>query len=216
MEATSSATQNLFVALGHPTRRQILREMDGGPPASPRELTERLDDTLSNVSYHFRVLAEAGVLEAGLDPAGARLDPALLRDVDRSRVGAGGARARRASRAGRRSAGGRDRLTSALRRERPWGRSTTSEIADGDDAEVEATVLRQLLLLHPAQVTIEELISDVAADPEAFAERDAIERAVRDLARAGLVHRNGEFADPLARGTALRSSCSAERPRPGQ
>ena len=63
MAASSRSTQNLFVALGHPTRRRILREMDGGPPASPRELTERLDDTLSNVSYHFRVLAEAGVLK---------------------------------------------------------------------------------------------------------------------------------------------------------
>ena len=63
MAASSLTTQNLFVALGHPTRRQILREMDGGPPASPRELTERLDDTLSNVSYHFRVLAEAGVIK---------------------------------------------------------------------------------------------------------------------------------------------------------
>jgi len=63
MAALSRSTQNLFVALGHPTRRQILREMDGGPPASPRELTERLDDSLSNVSYHFRVLAEAGVIK---------------------------------------------------------------------------------------------------------------------------------------------------------
>ena len=63
MAAPTRSTQDLFVALGHPTRRQILREMDGGPPASPRELTERLDDTLSNVSYHFRVLAEAGVLK---------------------------------------------------------------------------------------------------------------------------------------------------------
>ena len=63
MAASSHSTQNLFVALGHPTRRQILREMDGGPPASPRELTERLGDTLSNVSYHVRVLAEAGVLK---------------------------------------------------------------------------------------------------------------------------------------------------------
>jgi DNA-binding transcriptional ArsR family regulator len=63
MAASSRSTQNLFVALGHPTRRQILREMNGGPPASPRELTERLDDTLSNVSYHFRVLAEAGVIK---------------------------------------------------------------------------------------------------------------------------------------------------------
>src|SRR4051812_28389565 len=63
MAASSRSTQNLFVALGHPTRRRILREMDGGPPASPRELTERLGDTLSNVSYHFRVLAEAGALK---------------------------------------------------------------------------------------------------------------------------------------------------------
>lgn len=68
--------------------------------------------------------------------------------------------------------------------------------AGGEDAAVEATVLRQLLLLHPTQVMVEELIVDIAADPEAFAERDAIERAVRDLARAGLVHRNGEFAIP--------------------
>ncbi len=62
MPVTSNSTQNLFVALGHPARRQILREMDGGPPASPRELTERLGEALSNVSYHFRVLADAGVL----------------------------------------------------------------------------------------------------------------------------------------------------------
>lgn len=65
-----------------------------------------------------------------------------------------------------------------------------------NDEQVESAVLRQLLLLHPAQVTVEELITDVAADPEEFAERDSVERAVRDLARAGLVHRNGEFAIP--------------------
>jgi predicted transcriptional regulator len=76
------------------------------------------------------------------------------------------------------------------------GESDDIRIADRDDPEVESTVLRQLLLLHPGQVTVEELIRDIAADPEAFAERDAIERAVRDLARSGLVHRNGEFAIP--------------------
>ena len=64
------------------------------------------------------------------------------------------------------------------------------------DDLLESTVLRELLHLHPAQVTLEELIADVAADPGEFAERDAIERAVRDLARAGLLHRNGEFAIP--------------------
>jgi hypothetical protein len=76
------------------------------------------------------------------------------------------------------------------------GESDDIRIADRDDREVEATVLRQLLLLHPSQVTVEELIRDIAADPDAFAERDAIDRAVRDLARSGLVHRNGEFAIP--------------------
>ena len=65
-----------------------------------------------------------------------------------------------------------------------------------DDASVEATVLRQVLQLHPTQVTLEELVRDVAADPESFAERDAIERAVRELSRAGLLHRSGEFAIP--------------------
>ena len=71
-----------------------------------------------------------------------------------------------------------------------------SRVTAADDAGVEAAVLRELLLLHPVQVTVEELIVDLAADPEEFAERDAIERAVRDLARAGLLHRNGEFALP--------------------
>lgn len=56
-------TQDLLVALGHPTRRQILREMKSGRPTSPRQLTEKLGETLSNVAYHFRVLAESGVIE---------------------------------------------------------------------------------------------------------------------------------------------------------
>jgi predicted transcriptional regulator len=76
------------------------------------------------------------------------------------------------------------------------GKAEESSRQAGNDEQVESAVLRQLLLLHPAQVTVEELITDVAADPEEFAERDSVERAVRDLARAGLVHRNGEFAIP--------------------
>ncbi len=65
-----------------------------------------------------------------------------------------------------------------------------------DDAEVEATVLRQLLLLHPTQITVEELTRDIAPEPQDFAAHDAIERAVRDLGRAGLLHRNAGFAIP--------------------
>ncbi len=62
MESVGETTQNLLVALAHPLRRQILREMAEDSTSSPREITERLDETLSNVSYHFRVLAQAGVL----------------------------------------------------------------------------------------------------------------------------------------------------------
>lgn len=66
----------------------------------------------------------------------------------------------------------------------------------GDDAAVEAMVLRQVLLLHPVQLTLEELAREVLEDPDDFDQRDAIERAVRDLSRAGLLHAGGEFVVP--------------------
>jgi hypothetical protein len=65
-----------------------------------------------------------------------------------------------------------------------------------EDARTEAAVLRWLLALHPAQITFEELLRQACEDPDDFAQRDAVERAVRDLTIAGLVHRNGEFVIP--------------------
>jgi hypothetical protein len=65
-----------------------------------------------------------------------------------------------------------------------------------EDRRFEAVVLRLALDLHPSQATIAELVRELAEEPEDFAARDAVERAVRDLAGAGLVHRNGEFAFP--------------------
>jgi DNA-binding transcriptional ArsR family regulator len=50
--------KDLFFALRHPLRRRILQEMADGEAISPRELSERLGSSLSNVSYHVRVLAE--------------------------------------------------------------------------------------------------------------------------------------------------------------
>jgi hypothetical protein len=64
------------------------------------------------------------------------------------------------------------------------------------DAAMEATVLRQLLALHPTQVSATELLREIAADPDDFSERDALDRAVRDLGAAGLVRRNGELLAP--------------------
>jgi hypothetical protein len=64
------------------------------------------------------------------------------------------------------------------------------------DAVVEAAVMRQLLALHPVQLVFDELLREIVEDPDDFAQRDAIERAVRDLTAAGLVHRNDDFVLP--------------------
>ena len=77
--------------------------------------------------------------------------------------------------------------------------------AAADDAATESAVLQRLLDLHPAQVTAAELVREVGGESPGFAERDAIERAVRDLSGAGLLHRADEAlraADP--RGAALQ------------
>jgi hypothetical protein len=65
-----------------------------------------------------------------------------------------------------------------------------------EDETIEAAVLRQLLALHPVQLTLAELVREVAGEPEDFAARDAVERAVRDLAAAGLAHRSGDLVLP--------------------
>jgi predicted transcriptional regulator len=61
---------------------------------------------------------------------------------------------------------------------------------------MESAVLQQLLALHPVQLTLAELAREVTDDPEQFAQRDAVERAVRELASAGLVHRGRDFVVP--------------------
>jgi hypothetical protein len=69
-------------------------------------------------------------------------------------------------------------------------------IPKADDATIEAAVLRQLLALHPIQLTLGELVREIAGDPDDFALKDAVERAVRELAAAGLAHRSGEVVLP--------------------
>ena len=64
------------------------------------------------------------------------------------------------------------------------------------DAAMEGAVLRQLLVLHPAPASFEELLREVAADPADFAQRDAVERAVRELQAAGLLRQSGEHILP--------------------
>jgi hypothetical protein len=64
-----------------------------------------------------------------------------------------------------------------------------------EDTATEAAVLQQLLVLHPTQLSFDELLRALG-DGEDFAGRDAVGRAVRDLAAAGLLHRNGELLSP--------------------
>jgi DNA-binding transcriptional ArsR family regulator len=63
MARRSRSDQNsLLMALGHPLRRRILRELAARETSSPRELAEALEQPLSNVSYHVRVLADCAAV----------------------------------------------------------------------------------------------------------------------------------------------------------
>lgn len=72
------------------------------------------------------------------------------------------------------------------------------------DAATESAVLQRLLDLHPVLVTATELMREVGGESPSFAERDAIERAVRDLTGAGLLHSHEGFVMPTR--AALRFS----------
>lgn len=65
-----------------------------------------------------------------------------------------------------------------------------------EDARVEAAVLRQLLALHPIQLGLGELLRELGIEAEDFEQRDAVERAVRELTGAGLTRRSGELVLP--------------------
>ena len=57
-----SDDNDLLVALRHPLRRDILRTMVDKEAISPREIATALDQPLSNVSYHVRVLADCAAV----------------------------------------------------------------------------------------------------------------------------------------------------------
>lgn len=74
-----------------------------------------------------------------------------------------------------------------------------------EDEGVESAVLRQLLDLHPTRLTMTELVREVSGDRGSFTERDAVLRAVRELAAVGLLHKEAEeFVTPTR--AALRFS----------
>lgn len=73
-----------------------------------------------------------------------------------------------------------------------------------DDDAIESAVLQQVLALHPVQVTAAELIRELGGESPGFSERDAIERALRDLRGAGLLHVRAGLVTPTR--AALRVS----------
>jgi MoxR-like ATPase len=73
--------------------------------------------------------------------------------------------------------------------------------SDGDRI-IESAVLQHVLSLHPSPIALDDLIRELGAGEDTFTERDAVERAVRDLASCGLLHRSDSLI--LASRAALR------------
>jgi hypothetical protein len=76
----------------------------------------------------------------------------------------------------------------------PTGPDTAECLTTHDEDEREETaVLRLVLEIHPETLTQDELIRELTGGgSKTFSEADAVQRAVRDLAAAGLLHRPGE------------------------
>ncbi len=81
--------------------------------------------------------------------------------------------------------------------ENPTDRRTTDPPSPAvKDAQTESAVLAFVLRNHPAQLTADELALALLGGAGEFQEDDAIRRAVRELAGAGLLHRNGALLSP--------------------
>ncbi len=71
-------------------------------------------------------------------------------------------------------------------------RATTAD----RDARDQAEVLREVLDIYPAAMTLDELVRELTVASDEFAEQDRVQRAVRDLIAGGLLHRVGDLLLP--------------------
>lgn len=62
----------------------------------------------------------------------------------------------------------------------------------GEDAALESALLQLVLALHPATLTLEEVVRELGEEENL----DAVERAVRDLGAAGLLRCSGALVLP--------------------
>lgn len=65
-----------------------------------------------------------------------------------------------------------------------------------DDDAFEEAVLRHVLDWQPTVLRMSDLLREVSPDPREFSHRDGVERAVRELVKVGLLHRQGECVLP--------------------
>lgn len=65
-----------------------------------------------------------------------------------------------------------------------------------EDRAEESAVLQHVLAFHPVALTIEELVRELDPGRDSFSHRDAVERAVRDLAGVGLLHQSESLVLP--------------------
>jgi len=66
--------------------------------------------------------------------------------------------------------------------------STAPRSTQAEDDHDQAAVLVYVLALHPTHLSVPDLVREVSAGATEFAESDRIERAIRDLVGAGLLH----------------------------
>jgi hypothetical protein len=69
----------------------------------------------------------------------------------------------------------------------------TSALADDSYQQV---VLRHIFDWHPTVLRLCDLVRELSRDPRNFGAQDGINRAVRDLIKVGLLHRQGDCILP--------------------
>lgn len=78
----------------------------------------------------------------------------------------------------------------------PDDKAPRAQTTAADDERDQRAVLALLIAEHPTQLTVAELLREMAPDKADFMETDRIKRAVRDLGGVGLVHREGDTVRP--------------------
>ncbi len=69
-------------------------------------------------------------------------------------------------------------------------------VPNHEDAVMQRAVLTFVLAEHPTRLSQGELTRILAADPEDADQRNALIRAITELASAGLLRRDGHFVAP--------------------